>query len=208
MKSAETEVNQKETLQSSTVSVVKGIPLRFKDAGFNNFIAKNKLLEIKNRCFELIKTNKSLVLCGKVGNGKTHLAIAMLRNLPPKLGKYAHEPLVSARGEFLIADEFFAKLNHLVNEGKDKSEVIAKILNQNELVVLDEIRIKNFSESKRENLYLFINRAYLDMRRIVITTNFTPAQLEQLDEPSFSRLTEFAEFINFDFEDYRINLNN
>ena len=136
----------------------------------------------------------------------THLAVAILRNLPPVKQNAALYPSRPTESIFLVADEFFAEMNQAATTQKmDKNDVISKYFKNFDVILLDELRVKNFTEAKRENLYLFVNRAYLNEKSIIITTNFTPEQLEKVDEPTVSRLNEMADgFLLFTGKDFRL----
>lgn len=62
-------------------SRVTNIPLRHKDCGFTNYKTSEENIKQYNSCFNW-DGKKSIILTGKTGTGKTHLAIAMLRNYP------------------------------------------------------------------------------------------------------------------------------
>lgn len=183
------------------------LPKKFQNCGFKNFEPyTDHLRGLSEQCLRFAKQDKgSLVMFGNVGSGKSHLAVAILRNLNPIKQEKALYPERPAKSIFLVADEFFAEMNQAATTQKmDKTEVIEKYLKEYDVVLLDEVRIKNFTEAKRENLYLFVNRAYLDEKRIIVTTNFSPDQLEQIDEPTVSRLSEMTEgFLMFNADDYR-----
>ncbi|MBS3945292.1 MAG: ATP-binding protein [Melioribacter sp.] len=181
-----------------------GLPKLFADKGFNNFDCKNDFLKSTcNFCklFYQGETEKqSLVLCGNVGNGKTHLAIAILKNLielPSNLhGSRKQNAL------FLVADEFFMLLNDAAFEKKSKLDLIKNWLN-NEVVCLDDLGTYNMTSAKIENLYTFINHAYLENKRIIITTNFAMKEFDQYDKRIGSRLSEMAHIIAFQEQDFR-----
>lgn len=153
--------------------------------------------------YALGKSEKEcLVLCGNVGNGKTHLAISVLKNIKPVRFNIRQEP-ITPTGEYVTADEFFCELNDSLIYKRSKLEIIKKYLS-NDYLVLDDLGIKNFTEAKKENLYVLVNRAYLDKKRIIITTNFSMSDIEKIDERIASRLTEMSLIIHFGFKDYRL----
>ena len=193
----------------SLQAIIHNLPKRFEACGFKNFVADEDQLKIyADICLKFSKNpkRKSLVMFGNVGSGKTHLAVAILRNLPPVKQNAALYPSRPTESIFLVADEFFAEMNQAATTQKmDKNDVISKYFKNFDVILLDELRVKNFTEAKRENLYLFVNRAYLNEKSIIITTNFTPEQLEKVDEPTVSRLNEMADgFLLFTGKDFRL----
>jgi len=209
-------------------AIVDGVPELYAGSGFKNFKCRDGFENKINTClnFAHLKTKKkSLVLYGNSGNGKTHLAISILKNLPPKINKitvckrnsyvaesgeyipsetHEVEKLTPRRGIVLIADEFFQKLNDSVINHMSKIDLIAQFLAY-DMALLDDIDSRNLTPAKLENLYMFINRAAIDKRAIIITTNLDLKELAQIDYKIYSRLLEIATFVKFSASDYRQN---
>ena len=201
--------SQMKTQNTPTLKAkVKNIPRIFEDSGFNNFRERTpRCKSAKDKCLAFAKgelDKQFLILCGNVGNGKTHLAIATLKNLIPVNQQNAICEIRPATGIVLIADEFFQELNDSFIQRISKLQIIKEYLQNNDVVCLDDLGVKNFTEAKRENLYLLINRAYLDKRKMIITTNFILEQIETIDERISSRLSENGEILYFKDEDYRL----
>ena len=72
-----------------------------------------------------------------------------------------------------------------------------------DMIIIDDLGIANYTPAKQENLYLLINRIYLEEKRMVFTTNFTMEQLEKLDPRITSRLAEMSKILLFTEQDYR-----
>jgi DNA replication protein DnaC len=185
---------------------IKGLSKRFENCGFKNFIErdekdKNAKLLCK-KFFEHETEKECLLFLGSVGVGKTHLAVATLRCLKPivKLDGY----LRRATAEILNADEYFMILNDAIAKRESKLDLINKYLNQNDVFCLDDLGTKNFTEAKQENLYALINTAYLNMKRLIITTNFTLDDLAKFDERIASRLCEMSQTIILTGKDFRL----
>lgn len=160
-----------------------------------------------------IKVDKSLVLCGKVGTGKTRLAVSILRNLQPiekeitvMKNIYGEEKkqiiTQKAQALFIVADEFFQTCNDHISRGESKENYIKRCLSY-DIACLDDLGIENFTPAKQENLYLFVNRAYLDERIIIITTNFTMEEMYDVDPRITDRLKEMSYILKFDGESFR-----
>lgn len=185
------------------------IPVLYKDKGFKNFVADGDLALKKQTCLDFAQgklEKKSLILCGKVGAGKTHLAIAIAKNYSRPRDITMAEEIKRSQTfsiKMIDADEFFWLLNNLSSTGKSKLEFIKNIL-YNDLVIIDDLGIANFTPAKQENLYFLINKCYQNNSPIVITTNFTMEELEKVDARIPSRLNEMATILSFDFNDYRV----
>jgi len=198
------EVNQSNT--QGLKASIENLPARFKDKGFKNYNVNQDNRKQYDLCLKFAKgelKKKSLVLCGNVGNGKTHLAVAIARNLSPIHKDYAHQKPKSSRSYFHTVDEFFMELNDLVYQKHSKIEKMKHYLTNYDLFILDDLGITNLTPSKQENLYVFINRAYNQESRIIVTTNFSLEELEKIDPRIVSRLNEMANIVLFRGEDYR-----
>lgn len=94
-------------------------------------------------------------------------------------------------------------LNDASQTGKSKLDLIKGWLAKNDVVCLDDLGTYNMTNAKVENLYAFINTAYLDQKRIIVTTNFTMKDFDQYDKRIASRFQEMAEIIAFQETDFR-----
>ncbi len=190
------------------------LPPRYNDKDFNNYITNEYNERLVNHCKEFIKTKegKSIVLFGNVGNGKTHLAVSMLKNYGPfkVYHKYTNreglisekESIIEAEKIFIVADEYFQRLNDAVHKNESKLEYINKYASK-DLICLDDLSFRNYTEAKRENLFLLINKIYDSKKRFILTTNASISELKSKDEKIYSRLCEMADFLKFTLTDYR-----
>ncbi|NLH62296.1 MAG: ATP-binding protein [Ignavibacteriales bacterium] len=167
----------------------------------------------------------SAVFFGNCGLGKTHLAIAIAKNLRPIVydrrtgmrytkeqiinkdyGVYyafSYPPIKKPQTNFINADEYFVRCNEVTFNKESKITYVKELL-RSELLILDDLSLANMTDAKNENLYLLINSAYLDCRNIIITTNATLAQLKHYDVRIFSRLAEMCHFQEFTGQDWRL----
>lgn len=192
-------------IEFESKSKIFDLPKKYYDKTYSNFEDKTENLKVKKeKCYEFAKgetEKKSLVMTGSVGSGKTHLAVMIAKNLAKvqsSLGGFRESTV-----KFTVADELFTKFNDLVFEKKSKMDFIDELL-RNDLLIIDDLGVANYTPAKQENFYLLINRAYLDQRRLLITTNFTLDELAKFDERIISRLVEMAIILKFDEKDYRI----
>ena len=193
---------------------VQNLPKRFESIGFKTFeeTEDNKANFIFAKYYAKGGTEKkSAVFYGGCGLDKTHLAIAIGKNLRPVLRQqrtdWAFEKpktiMSHANTNFINADEFFVRCNEVTFNKESKITYVKELLRW-ELLILDDLSLINLTDAKNENLYLLINSAYLDCRNIIITTNATLAQLKHYDERIFSRLAEMCHFQEFSGQDWRL----
>ncbi len=107
---------------------------------------------------------KGLIYVGIPGTGKTHLAVAVLKQLIE---------LYNVRGRFID----FLALTHQIRSTFDPSsaesqhEIIDPIINS-EILVLDELGAQKSTEWLQDILYLIINTRYLRRLPTIFTTNY------------------------------------
>lgn len=138
------------------------------------------------------RERNSLIICGGVGTGKTHLAAAIAnyvvgKGIPALFGTFG-EHLESIKEEF---------------DYNDRREYLSKMKNA-PLLVLDDLGQENSTDWSRQILFDVINYRYEHKYPIVITTNLQDNELrEYLGEALFSRACEICEMVKMTGKDYR-----
>jgi len=198
---------------------VKGLPKKYAGYGFTGLVEnkENKHFIAMAKDYLAGKaTKKSLVFCGGVGNGKTRIAVSILRNLKPIERKEVISSWItetgreeksmtykdSAKSNFIIADEFFQRCNEATANYQSKMDYINNLLAY-DVLCLDDLGVENISPAKQENLYLLINQAYVEERTIFLTTNFYLEELEKIDPRITDRLKEMALILKFEGKSFR-----
>jgi len=145
------------------------IPPRFRECSFHNYYPKNdsqffahsfasRLVE------EYPAVDSGLLFMGPVGVGKTHLAIAVLKELITKKGVSS---LFYESGSLLKA------IQDSYNPVSQTSEmrVLAPVL-QADVLVLDELGATVPTNWVRDTLYQIINTRYNNKKLTIFTTNY------------------------------------
>ncbi len=152
------------------------IPPRFRNCSFHNYFPKNDSQYFAHSfaarlADEFPDTEAGLLFMGSVGVGKTHLAIAVLRELIEKKGVTC---LFYESGSLLKA------IQDSYNPVSQTSEmrVLAPVY-QAEVLVLDELGASVPTNWVRDTLYQIINTRYNNKKLTIFTTNY-------LDDPRVS----------------------
>jgi DNA replication protein DnaC len=152
------------------------IPPRFRECSFHNYYPKNDSQYFAHSFAsrlvdEYPAVETGLLFMGSVGVGKTHLAIAVLRDLIEKKGVTC---LFYESGSLLKA------IQDSYNPVSQTSEmrVLAPVY-QAEVLVLDELGATVPTNWVRDTLYQIINTRYNNKKLTIFTTNY-------LDEPRAS----------------------
>ncbi|SFB60167.1 ATP-binding protein [Azotobacter beijerinckii] len=180
------------------------IPRRFEGKTFADYSAKaegqRKALEI---CAgyaadfgDHLKAGRCMLMLGKVGTGKTHLAVAIANFL-------IHERGISAiyRTVGGIIDE----IRSTYDGGKGGEAEIMKILVGSDLLVLDEVGATKATDFELATLFRIINGRYEQCLPTIIVSNLGPKELPAaLGERCVDRLRENGGIlVPFDWESAR-----
>lgn len=178
--------------EKNTIDITKrledsGIPERYLLETFDTFEGEEKT---KVQKYITDKDAGFLVLYGKVGTGKTHLACACIRNRP---GLYVDVPTLEIEVE--CSRDFSAPEN--------KMKVLEKYA-RSSFLVIDEIGRASNQSAEKAILYFILNKRYNARKPTVLVTNFSPAELAQyLGTAIIDRIAENRVLVEFDKESYR-----
>ncbi len=129
-------------------------------------------------------THDGLLLRGRTGCGKTHIAAAILRVVIQR----------GFAGRFVNFQNLLARLRESYGAQSDEAEAaILGELTGVDLVVIDDLGAEMTTDWVRDRLYLIVNERYEADRPLVITTNCSEAELDQRIGPrTASRLYEMC----------------
>jgi DNA replication protein DnaC len=168
------------------------IPARFRQCSFHNYYAKNDSQYFAHSFAsrlvqEYPAVDAGLLFMGTVGVGKTHLAIAILKDLIEKKGVTC---LFYESGSLLKA------IQDSYNPISQTSEmrVLAPVY-QAEVLVLDELGATVPTNWVRDTMYQIINTRYNNKKLTIFTTNYMDeprASEAQPEAPDAKRKRTFA----------------
>lgn len=182
------------------ISVMVG--QRYKDKNFDNFIlteSNKKAYMAATKFIEEIKRNerpKGLLLTGGTGSGKTHLSVAIIRELFD-LGNLKEDNC-----RFIVVPELMHDMRESYRTGEEcRNYSRAKT---SFLVIFDDLGSEKPSEWVREQMFLLINYRYNNCLPTIITTNYDIEELEEkLSKRVVSRLFEMCDGYLLKCKDYR-----
>ncbi|MDH3283840.1 MAG: ATP-binding protein [Acidobacteriota bacterium] len=194
---------RQETLRKSAA----GIPVRYQHCTIETFAPQNRSLDealalARRLVEEFPSAEYGLLFSGPCGVGKTHLAVAVLREL------------VETRGATGLFAEFNDLLRRLLETYGSRSEtpsreVLHPILRTN-VLLLDDLGSTRMTPWMQDTLSLIINERYNDSSLTLITTNrpqdataTQEALSDRIGERLASRLAEMCRLVPMDGDDFR-----
>src|SRR5436190_5432670 len=184
------------------------IPKRYQHCTLANFAAYNESLEravVQARriaeAFPVV--GRGLFLEGQPGVGKTHLAVAVLKQVIDTTG---------ARGLFYDTRDLLRVIRSTYDPAIRTTELeILRPVMTADLLVLDDLGAEKTSEWVDETMNLIVNTRYNERRLTIFTSNYLDIP-DDTDPNSLlfrigfrmrSRLHEMCEFLQLDGADYR-----
>jgi DNA replication protein DnaC len=185
------------------------IPKRYQHCTLTNFTAYNESLErAVSKARKIAESDdlaagRGLFFEGRPGVGKTHLAVAVLKQVMLRL---------SVRGLFYDTRDLLRMIRGTYDPSTRTTELeVLRPVMHADLLVLDDLGAEKTSEWVEETMNLIVNTRYNERRLTIFTSNF-PDIPDDADPDSLlfrigarmrSRLHEMCEFVDLDAADYR-----
>jgi DNA replication protein DnaC len=187
------------------------IPTRYQHCTIDNFSDYGGVNESLQRAVSHARrltqafpaVTRGLFFEGQPGVGKTHLAVAVLKEVVQKSG---------ARGLFYDTRDLLRVIRSTYDPSIRTTELqILRPVMTADLLVLDDIGAEKTSEWVEETMNLIVNTRYNERRVTLFTSNYQDIPddtdpntlLSRIGSRMRSRLHEMCEFVSMDGADYR-----
>ena len=156
---------------------IANIPQRFKDCTLDTFCTdgkhENYLFKAQGACKKLVSSYPlemkgiGLLLTGRPGIGKTHLAVGVLKELLER----------GATGIFCHYHDLIKRVQHSYNQNVNATEMdILRPIFEAEILVLDEVGASRPTDWVFDTVAHILNTRYNERRTTIITTNYPNAE--------------------------------
>lgn len=177
--------------QAKELMARSGISREFQTKGFKTFDTKNnpQLVTAKNKAIKYYQSFKdiestrfnSIMFCGQVGSGKTHLGTAICSNLMSQ-----SVPVI-----YMAYRNAVTKIKqNIVDEAQYNSEI--KRYSESRVLYIDDLLKGRLTETDINIMYEIVNHRYMNNLPIIVSTEKTPEQLLDFDEAIGSRMIEMC----------------
>lgn len=177
------------------------IPARFIGRSFDDFIADaddkrhalTVLRDYAENFAEHSRKGLGLILGGKPGTGKSHLAGAVL------------QALLSPDVRYITCMDMIRAVRETWRRDSERSEgELLRYFECLDLLVIDEIGAQYGSEGEQQIVFDVLDRRYRELRPSILMTNQNPAGLKAfVGERTYDRLRETCTWVPFEWESYR-----
>lgn len=195
------------------------IPRRYRDCSLSNFDGRNESLRNAKKIAEKFVKNfpvqeVGLVFLGPCGVGKTHLGVAIIRELI----ETKSVPCLFYDFREIIRD---IQSTFSSDSALNESDVLAPVF-QSEVLVLDELGAKRTTAWVEETVFYIINQRYNNKKLTIFTSNYADSADEEDEDRRdafykkgeetlvdrigirlHSRIYEMCKIVKIEAEDYR-----
>lgn len=183
---------------------ISGMPKRFHGKHFAGYEASTpEQVAALTICREYadgmgshVKTGASLILSGKPGTGKSHLAAAVM-----------HAAMGSGLSvQYVTCMDLVRAVRATWRRDSERTEddVLATFGDQIDLLVIDEVGVQYSTEGEQTIIFDVLDRRYREMRPAIIISNAGKAAFQGcVGDRVFDRLREVAQWVAFGWESHR-----
>lgn len=178
------------------------IPTRFTGLGFDDFVANadkqiSALAAVRSFAenFEQhFQRGDGLVLSGKPGTGKSHLACAVIQHIYP-----------NAQGQYVTISDMIRSIRDTWRKDSEKSESdVLNLLTSLDLLVIDEVGVQYGTDAEKHLLFEVMDKRYREMVPTVLITNQNSKGLKDfVGERVFDRLKQTSKWVPFEWDSHR-----
>lgn len=178
----------------------RGVPKRYSGCTLDNFQTvgeerKKVLGQVKQYIRRMATIDGGLFLTGNNGAGKTHLAVAVMREFILNDHLNSH---------FIKVPELLLNIREHIGKGWSEKEIIGQY-KEYDYLFLDDLGVEKISEWALQDLYLILDGRSGALKPTIITSNLGLEEIEEHIGSRFvSRIVEMCKSVVMEFDDWRL----
>lgn len=178
----------------------RGVPKRFLNAGISDF----------PRLWQKLKeSTEGMFLTGSRGVGKTHLAVALMReimlNIPPANYSGTYKIDVQKMPLFISVPELLLEIRDTYGNNEISEKEVIDKYSWVDMLILDDLGVEKTSDWVLQTLYTIMDRRYREELRTIITSNLSIQEIqEKLDDRIASRIVGMCKVCILQGKDRRL----
>jgi DNA replication protein DnaC len=176
------------------------IPKAYYKAKFSDLKGIDSLIA---QAKEAIDNGQGITFIGKVGSGKTHLAICLMRYFWNK-----NKPPIREAPEFINIPDLILEIKDSWSKGdssqaRSEKDIIDYYVRPS-LIVLDDLGVGKIGDWARGVFYMLIDRRIREEKPTILTSNLTPTRIaNEIDDRIASRLYKMGPIMELGDKDWR-----
>lgn len=200
--------------ESDAVRVMMGIPRRYYGCTLVSFVASGDMLDTIDRADDALDAGRSVFITGKVGTGKTHLAVALMYESVARGLQMRQDPYGDVLcHQFNSRPVFYEYLDLLMqiketfgsNEDTERS-FMQSVVKKGTMTVIDDLGVEKATDWTRQSMFYLVDRLYASCKPCIITSNLSIGDIaSQVDDRIASRIAQMCYVVKLTGDDHRLN---
>jgi len=185
----------------------KEIPTLYPDADGTDLDIFKKLADIERNALDFVSNGRNLFLYSNTtGNGKTAWSKKILLSY---FNQIWEDTDLEPRGLFIDVQKLFYSMRDSIRNENEYYEYIREAVSKVDLVVWDELAVRDVSDWEKTTFLMFINERLDNGKANIFTSNMFGDTLRDLiGDRLYSRVVQNSKLIEFKGKDKRALNNN
>lgn len=180
-----------------------------KQNGAPSMFIKSNISDFPPQAQKYVSMKKGLYISGDRGTGKTHLAVALMRehlkNMRMLYNGSEYRINLNMIPVFISVPELLLEIRQSYSNGGSSEKEIIDKYTVRDFLVMDDLGVEKSTDWSLQILYIIIDRRYREEKRTIITSNLSLDDLaDKLDDRIASRIAGMCVLVPMKGSDRRL----